>query len=312
MAQSITVEKSVAASSKKRLVRRVRYVFNLFIFFCITSYVILSIAGAVYFTSVQDRSLGPYTPASFGLNYSEVSFPASQDNLTIRGWFVPAKSDRVIITLHGKGTNRTAMLHRSLFLAEHSYNLLMIDLRAHGTSDGNRLSFGYYEQRDVLGAVNYLKGRGFKPEHIGVFGHSMGASVGLMAMAQTPDIHTMVADSSYDELSSELNFAIGQITGGWLSPFLPGMLVTSRLLDGVDINQVKPVEAVKHLNGRFLFLIQGDKDALVSPTSIYKLKAAAGNSAETWVVPGADHINADTLYQEEYFKRVLTFFQKNL
>src|SRR5207237_65544 len=119
---------------------------------------------------------------------------------------------------------------------------------------GTNLSLGYYEQRDVLGAIAFLKASGFKPEHIGILGYSMGASTGLMAMSLTRDIKAMVADSAFANLDRELEYAMPVLTNGLMPPFfLPGVLVTSSLLHGVDINGVRPEEAVKNLNGRHLF-----------------------------------------------------------
>ena len=36
-------------------------------------------------------------------------------------------------------------------------NVILFDLRGHGESDGDRFSLGYFEKRDVLGAIRYLR-----------------------------------------------------------------------------------------------------------------------------------------------------------
>jgi len=280
---------------------------------CLLIYLVVSIGGAEIFTKSANRQPSPITPTYYNLGFSNVSFPAADDNLTIRGWFVPAESERAIIVLHGKDGDRVSWLEPSVPLARNGFNLLLIDLRGHGASDGSNFSYGQYEQRDVIGAVNYLKGRGFKPEHIGVLGESMGAAVGLLAMARTPDIKAMVADSSYAELEPELEHAFPILTGGLLPNFfLPGMLLTASVLHGIDVNQVRPQEAVKQLNGRSLLLIHGAQDGLIPVENIYKLKAAAGANAETWVVPGANHVEAQKLQHAEYVRRTLAFFQREL
>ena len=62
----------------------------------------------------------------------------------------------------------------------------MIDLRGHGQSSPARMSFGLKEHRDILGAVDWLKGRGYRPGHIGVLGQSMGGASTLYAVAAEP------------------------------------------------------------------------------------------------------------------------------
>lgn len=274
-------------------------------------YLVIAIAGEEVFTKSPDRQPPTLTPASFGLDYSEVSFPAIEDNLTIRGWFVPAQSEKAILVLHGKGANRAGWVEPGANLAKNGYNVLLIDLRGHGTSDGSNFSFGQYEQRDVVGAVNYLKERGFRPERIGVLSYSMGASTGLLAMARTPDIKAQVADSAYADLNRELQYAL-PATSGIPDFFLPGMLVMASLRHNIDVNAVRPEEAIKKLNGRHVLLIHGDQDALVPVESIYRLKQAAGDAAETWVVPGAIHVGAYNLQSVEFMRRVQAFFQKEL
>jgi len=165
----------------------------------------------------------------------------------------------------------------------------------------------------VQGVIAYLKGRGFKPEKIGLFGHSRGAAIGLMAMGRNQDLKAMVADSAYANLEQELEYAFSANTGGILPSFcLPGMLVAASLLQGINVNQVRPEEAVKGLKGQPLLLIQGDKDTLVAPDNIYRLKAAAGDAAEMWVIKGAAHTNGPELEPQAYFSRILAFFEREL
>jgi fermentation-respiration switch protein FrsA (DUF1100 family) len=307
--QPAKTQKSI--SIKKPNFRRVRYVLNLFLFTCLVLYLTISVAGEEFFTKIYGREVGQPTPADYGLNYSEVSFPAAEDKLTIRGWFISGQSERVVLVLHGKGGNRTTLLPIVAPLAQSGFNLLLIDLRGHGASGGDNISYGYYEQRDVLGAVAYLKNRGFKPEHIGLFGHSMGAATGLLAMGKTQDIKAMVADSAYARLDKELEYAMPATSAGLLPSFLlPGMLVTASLRHGIDVNLVRPEDAVSKLGNQRLLLIQGDRDMLVPSSNIYRLKAAAGGKAEMWVVPGADHVQAYALHPDEYVNRLITFFKQ--
>ena len=66
-------------------------------------------------------------------------------------------------------------------LTRHAYAVLMFDLRGHGESDGDRLSIGYHERKDVLGAVDFAEEKGF--EKIGVLSFCMGAATSLRAAA---------------------------------------------------------------------------------------------------------------------------------
>src|SRR6201999_3421205 len=59
------------------------------------------------------------TPASQGLRYEDVSFPAKGDGLTIRAWWMPAPTPRAVLVLvHGANANRRDLHARGLELAK--------------------------------------------------------------------------------------------------------------------------------------------------------------------------------------------------
>ena len=161
---------------------------------------------------VAERVTKPYrralasSPAVFGLQYEDVTFPSTGDAVTLRGWFLPAKgSDRVVVVIvHGRNSNRAGdhgeLVPHAEALVERGYNALLFDFRGHGESGGVRYTLGAVEQRDVLGAVAYLESRGFAPARMGFWAHSMGAATVLLTSAASPDVRTIVADSSFARL----------------------------------------------------------------------------------------------------------------
>lgn len=283
---------------------------------CLIFYIAASVTGLYAFTTVYKRKLGPLNPASYNLNYSEVSLPAAEDNLTIRGWFIKGWRPAAVIIVHGKDGNRSGMLDWAAPLAEDGFNILLIDMRGHGQSGGGQHSFGQYEQRDILGAVNYLKNQGYSSDQIGLMAVSLGAATGIIAMSRTQDIRAMVADSAFADLGPLLEQVFPYATGGLVPQFLlPGMLVSGSFLRGLDVSQVRPVEAIKKLNGRPLFLIHGEKDKLVPLSQHLQLVAAVNATqgpADSWIIPGAGHIQGLAREKERYLSRLKFFFERNL
>src|SRR5215211_3403336 len=136
-------------------------------------------------------------PAAWGLPCEEVSF-RSTDGVRLAAWFAPAPASRAaIIVLHGHGGNRhTSLVYASLLYPD--FSLLLPDLRGHGESEGRHTSVGYLERLDLIGAARYLASRGF--ERIGVLGISMGGATAILAAAESPEIHAVVADSAFAAL----------------------------------------------------------------------------------------------------------------
>ncbi|MFQ6122858.1 MAG: alpha/beta hydrolase [Dehalococcoidales bacterium] len=254
-------------------------------------------------------------PASLGLEYEDVSFPSRGDELTLRGWYLPVEdSEKVIIMLHGGEGHRAdpaaKMLDIAAGLVEHGYNVLMFDLRGHGESDGNRMSAGYYEKRDALGAIDYVKGRGFK--RIGVLGFSMGAATALMATAENGDVDAIVADSSFADLKDMMEPEFSKRTN-FPKFFLPTLLFMVKIMYGVDFNAIKPVELVSKLAPRPVFFIHGELDEIVPLEHAYRLQQASQNPQnQLWIVPQAGHVESYVTHPEEYLSKVTTFFDEAL
>ena len=133
---------------------------------------ILSYIGISFFVATQMAYAQPMaiteTPAVLGLNYRDVSFLSRQDHLLLRGWFMPGvlpngqlTTERTIIMVHGMHSNREALegglLNLSAALVHKGFAILVFDFRGHGQSAPAPLSMGFFEQRDVLGAVDFLQ-----------------------------------------------------------------------------------------------------------------------------------------------------------
>lgn len=277
--------------------------------------IIVSYAGASIFilnltTTSPNRQLPAVTPKTVGLNYEDVTFPsAASDRLKLQGWWILRQdSSKVLILLHVKNGDRTFPLSLCKPLWDNGYNLLLFDLRGHGLSEGSHYTYGWQERYDVVGAVNFLKGKGFQPAGIGAMGWSMGAASMLMAMGQTADIRAAISDSAYGDLARVVKGRLG-----WLGFFYPGLSLSAQLIDQLDIEQVRPEESIKKLGQRQLILIHGVQDTTVPVAEVYHLMEAGGpNISETWVVPGVGHGLAFQVYPAEYLQKAVAFFNREL
>ena len=57
------------------------------------------------------------SPASVGLYYEDVSFPARTDGTVLRGWYIPGKGESAIIVVHGGTQTRVDEIVGTLGLA---------------------------------------------------------------------------------------------------------------------------------------------------------------------------------------------------
>jgi len=268
------------------------------------------------------------TPEQYQLEYQNVVFPASIDHLMIHGWFIPGvlptgklTTQRVLIMVHGANQNRTdpaaGLLALSSAVAHQGFAILVFDMRGNGQSPPAPFSLGYFEQRDVLGAVDFLTNGSLpypelgRPRVIGGWGVSMGAITLLLAAAKTTAIKAIVADSAYPDIAPILEREIpkqGHLPGF----FTPGALAAARALYGIDFYQVKPGDIVASLAPRPLFFIQGAADTYNPPSNLGVLvqdaRAAPNANVQSWLVPGAAHAQAYHVAGTEYVQRLVAFY----
>ncbi|UCC60657.1 MAG: alpha/beta hydrolase [Dehalococcoidia bacterium] len=257
-------------------------------------------------------------PSALGLKYEDVSFPATIDAVALSGWYIKAKrkSKRCIIMTHSGGFHRAdatiGMLEIAKALTEHGYDVLMYDLRGHGESGNARMTAGFYERRDVQGAIDFVRERGIAPQSIGLLGFSMGAASSLLAAAEDRDVPAVVSDSCWAELRDLIRSEIARrpYIPGFLTPLMPKV---AKLAYRFDIDEASPIDAVAKIAPRPVFFIHGEFDRTVPVESAMRLYHSIDNpNNRLWVVPEAPHVGSYRAQPEEYIAKVTDFMDQAL
>jgi dipeptidyl aminopeptidase/acylaminoacyl peptidase len=238
---------------------------------------------------------------------------ASRDGIRLHGLLMAGRPGYPVLLLcHGYFKSVAEPFELACELNRLGYQVLLIDFRACGLSDGRFTTLGYREVLDVLGAVDYLRLRlGDLP--IGVLGISMGAVAAIMAAAECPHIKALVIDSAYADLES----AIGKNLADYLRlPLLvPLGWASIRLGEWISHGNVAAVRAVDYvgrLAPRPLLLIHGELDDYLSSDHRQRLFDAADEPKELWLAPGSGHAMARLDHPGEYVQRVQAFFGRYL
>lgn len=284
---------------------------------CLLVYGGIAVYGAGQIVK-RPRTHPAVAPAAIAANWQDAAFVSRDDHVALRGWWFPGDGQRALILLHGRGQNRvdkdvqTDVMARA-FRAR-GYSVLLFDLRAHGVSAGDTLSYGVREQNDVLGALDFVTGKGFLPGRIAMIGVSYGAAAMLMAAPAMPAVGALVSDSAYAAIWPVVARQIPkqQPLLALLQPG-PGMKLAARLVYGVDLAKARPVDAVKRVPERPILFIHGLADDYVVPNNARQLRAASANpGSDLWLVPGAAHAKPFSRAPDEWLRRVSAFLDAHL
>ena len=219
----------------------------------------------------------------------------SKDGLKLAGYLLrPAEPSNVyVFCSHGYRCNgKREFCGFVQYYLGRGFNVLLVDHRASGESEGDRIGFGYYESQDSLQWLEYLIATYGKDISIIVHGVSMGsATVMLMSGSeQLPDnVKLIIADcgftSAWDEFEAKLD---GMQIPKW--PLLPLVNAVNKRISGYDFKtDTDAVAAVKKAKVPMLF-VHGTADGFVPCDMVYEVYAACGSEhKELLLVEGAQH-----------------------
>jgi fermentation-respiration switch protein FrsA (DUF1100 family) len=250
-------------------------------------------------------------PSQLQLPFEDIWFQ-SNDGLRLSGWYIPAvDSTKTVIFVHGHGADRREGMR--WFRATHraGFNILALDLRHSGSSEGPFSSMGFYEKNDVIAAVDYLQRRSDN-QSIGVFGVSMGAATSIMAMVEDPRILAGVFEAGWSNLSDLYSDIIKQHLGVPSFPLLP---VTSWILElrtGMDMDQLNPEQLLGQIAPRPVFIIHCTGDKLIDFSHGERNYAAANEPKEFWKSPCETHARAWQSDPEYIEQRVVEYYLQHL
>jgi uncharacterized protein len=237
----------------------------------------------------------------------DVSFKTS-DGLTLKGWFAPGPKRATIVFVHGGAGNRTQLFPDARVLARHGYGILTYDSRACGESEGDLVSWGEYEQRDVFAALDFLSTRPeVDPHRVGVVGFSIGGSTVALAAARDPRAHAVVLYATWSSLEGEMKRNAGRF-----GPLSWGPALYGFRREGIEPDAVRPIDHVGEIAPRPLLMIAGTEDTDTPVDVMRQVFAAAQEPKELWVEPGASHGGYVQAQPAEYEARVVAFFDSNL
>lgn len=213
----------------------------------------------------------PLTPQAAGLEYREVQLNAA-DGTQLHAWWLPAKQGvavrGTVLHLHGNGGNLAWHLGGSYWLPEQGYQVLMLDYRGYGLSQGEPSLPAVYD--DIEAAFAWLQQA---PEAQGkplvLLGQSLGGAMGVHYLAEHParraQLHALVLDGTPANYRA---VAQNVLAGAWLT--WPLQVPLSWMVPEADSAQY----AMPQLSGLPVLIFQSIDDQVVpmaSGITLYKV-----------------------------------------
>lgn len=220
-------------------------------------------------------------------------------------------SDRWAILIHGYGRDGTYAYDYADEYLKRGWNVLIPDLRASGKSQGQFITMGALESRDVFDWAGKVIANNPDAKFI-LHGVSMGAATALMTAALEPkNLVAVVEDCGYTSAYEMFTAQLNKIFGLPEYPVMPCANLVCKFHTGVKISDAAPLEVIDKIKVPVLF-IHGDADELVPFEMMNRLYDACAAPKEKFVVEGAGHADAKSKNPVAYFDKVFSFLNATL
>lgn len=239
----------------------------------------------------------------------------SNDGLMLHAYYLPAADEakRYVILCHGyKGSGFGDFANMAKFLHLHNCNLLFIDERCCGMSEGEYITFGAMEQYDVQGWAYYIADRDTEQLPIYLYGESMGAASVLMASGQNlpREVAGLISDCGFQSMRGQLkDMALEWFRIKHIDSLLFRVNLFCAVVGGFHMKAADTRPAMR-TNTRPILFFHGGRDTYVSPMNTRMNYAVCKAPKELVIVPGARHLCSNYVAPELYRSKVLQFFAK--
>jgi fermentation-respiration switch protein FrsA (DUF1100 family) len=231
-------------------------------------------------------------PSQLGIA-AESLFLETSDRVSIHAFYLPdrrgegARARRALLYLHGNAGNASHRLPIAAQLAQLGSDVLLLDYRGYGLSQGRPSEAGVYA--DASAALAYLvEERGIPVERVVLFGSSLGGAVAVELARERP-LAGVVLESTFTSVEDMARRMVGPL---------------ARLFGGFE-----SVRRIAHLRAPLLFL-HGDRDDIVPIEQGRALFAAAPEPKTFEVIAGAGHNDITLVGGAAYFARIGRFLDE--
>lgn len=255
---------------------------------------VLLLAGCVERMFFYPDSAQYTQPAQYGLKHEDV-FIATAGGLRLHGWWLPAQGEAqgTVLHLHGNAANVSNHLPLVAWLPAAGFNLLLLDYRGFGRSEGKPTLAGVVD--DAAAALAWLRARReVDANRLIVLGQSLGGATALRLLARDgAGVRLAVIEAAFASYRGIARDAA--LRSVVLAPLLP-------LVAMLPAREHDPIAALPAIMVPLL-LVHGTADEVIPFAHGEQLAAAAPAGTEFLRVAGARHM--ESLTRSDVQQRVL-------
>lgn len=239
----------------------------------------------------------------------------ARDGAKLYSFLIPSEKESNIYVLcaHGyRGTRYGDFGAQAQFYNSLGFNVILIDQRAQGKSEGKYIGFGYYESQDLIEWLNFYNSKFGSDIQFIVAGISMGGATVCMAAGneELPEnVACIISDCAYTSADDEMKYCLPHYARLPAEPFCTMANILNSKTAGYSFKEANAVSAVKNAKVPMLF-IHGGADDFVPTKMVYELYEACPTEKDLLIIEPAIHAQSFFADPEKYQEKVKEFIGK--
>lgn len=245
-------------------------------------------------------------------NYEEM-YINSVDSVQLHSYVVRnIGSFNWIICVHGYSGNATNLLPQIKHFSECGYNVLAIDLRAHGKSQGKYFGLSYLDAKDIKLWIEWIL-ETTPNASIALFGLSLGGASVLMTASNKLDerVKCVISDSAPTDFSTQFKHVWSWFVKIPSKIILPAINMWMKIFAKYSLHDASPINNIKNIKIPCL-IIHGKQDHFVQETMAHEIFEEIKGFKELLIVPNADHTQSSKVDPTAYWKKVDSFLLEHM
>lgn len=236
----------------------------------------------------------------------------SFDGYRLKGHYYEfPEAEKTLLFFHGwRGNWDGDFAAFTEYFGNGKFNLLVVEERAHGASDGRYIGMGVLEHRDVLSWLHWYQKRKNRTKlPVYLMGVSMGAASVLMASGKKlPGVKGIIADCAYTnayEVFKNFGKARFHVTE---YPLIAALNQYCIWKTGVDLKDGDVRKYLGKCRVPVLF-VHGKADSFIPPECAEKNYKACPADKQLVLIDGAEHAMSFLVNKEQYILALNQFFK---
>lgn len=243
--------------------------------------------------------------------FEDLSIITKKEGLRLAGHYLTNGNNKLAIIVHGYGADYREMQKYAKYFIDKNYDILAVENRTHGKSEGKMIGMGWLDRLDLLQWIDLMIEKNHNYQIV-LMGLSMGASTVCMTAGEIlpKNVKAIISDCGYANAYEEFKYVFKTKVH---LPAWPILNIFNLYLKTTYKFDLKDVDAVKQLKKCKLpvLLIHGDADKFVPVENVYKLSSAlSDDQKQVYIVNGADHAMSYPLAELDYEMQLKKFLNK--